>query len=62
MAMSAKNPRRGGRSDKTARDREVPAKRSKLDDALEDSFPGSDPVSATQPASKDPDPDRNTKE
>jgi hypothetical protein len=54
MATGANRPSRGGQADKEAtRDQKHHSDSHKLDEALEESFPGSDAPSVTQPTRKD---------
>ena len=54
MTTGASRPRRGGQADKElARDQKHRSDSHKLDEALEQSFPGSDVPSVTQPTRKD---------
>jgi hypothetical protein len=51
--MAAKKIPRGGRTDsKTSQEGKPLSDSHKLDQALDDSFPGSDPVSLTQPTGR----------
>jgi hypothetical protein len=54
MMTGVSKPRRGGQADKeSARDQKHRSDSHKLDEALEQSFPGSDVPSVTQPTRKD---------
>jgi len=53
MPQAAAKPKRAGA--KSKKDRAQQKRDKALDQALEESFPGSDPVSATQPAPTQPD-------
>lgn len=57
MPQAAAKSKRAGKSKK---DREQKKRDQALDEALEESFPGSDPVSLTQPAPTQPDQEQET--